>query len=242
MPPKKNLEDLYAQISDQLSTLTKQQEEKFENLTKLLEESKEEVATLKTTVETQSEEISALKRKVYDLEQHSRQYSIRAYNVEIEGNSSNPNNVVAQLYRKALLPILQGAVTRGRLNSIPDCDSIIETAHTLPGKDGKPKPIICRFYSRRIRTIILQCRKEFSPRAQPVANSRRPPPFLYPVYEDMASEAHRLLQQLIAHRDIAAAWVAGGTIRFRLSDSDNIFKVSSVFDTVDDIVIKAKNN
>ncbi len=241
MPPKKNLEDLYTQISDQLTTLTKQQEEKFENLTKLLEESKEEVASLKTTVENQSEEISTLKKKVHDLEQHSRQYSIRVYNVEIEGNASDPNNVVNQLYRKALLPILQGAVTSGRLNSVPDCDSIIETAHTLPGKEGKHKPIICRFFSRRIRTIILQCRKDSAPRAPPITNSHRPPPFLYPIYEDMASEAHRLLQQLLAHQDVTAAWVTGGTIRFKISDSDSIFRVTSVFDKVDDIVVKAKN-
>ena len=242
MPPKKNTDEIVAQISDQLTALSKQQEEKFEKLEKLLEESKDEIKKLKETINNQDVEITGLKQRVHDMEQRSRQYSIRAYNVDIEGNASDTNNVVEQLYNKALLPILRGAVTKGRLRNVPECDDIIETAHTLPGKEGRAKPIICRFYSRRIRTIILQCRKEFAPRAAGVpSGSRRPPPFLYPIYEDMAAESHRFLQQLSANNNVASAWVTGGTIRFRLKDSENICRVNSVFESSDDVVAKAMN-
>ncbi len=229
-------------IHEQLNTLTKQQEEKFEKLEKMLEESRKEVDTLKTTVETLNETVAALKTKVFDLEHHSRLYSIRAFNIEIDGNSADTTHVTEQLYTKALLPILRGAVSCGRLKSIPDCDSIIEIAHVLPGKEGKPKPIICRFYSRRIRTLILQCRKEYAPRANTPGPSRRPPPYLYPLYEDMAAEAHHLLQQLKANEEVSTAWVSGGTIRFKIKEIDTVFRVNSVFDKIETIIAKAKNS
>jgi len=71
-----------------------------------------------------------------------------------------------QVYDKALLPILKGAVDRGLLHSVPQCEQLLETAHILPARnDSKPKPVIARFYSRNMRNLMFQLKKDFAPKA-----------------------------------------------------------------------------
>jgi hypothetical protein len=101
--------------------------------------------------------------------------------------------VMDTVYKKALLPILEGAKAKGLLKKIPEFDEILETAHILPAKDnGRPKPIICRFYSRNMRAMIFRLKQEFAPSnpqptSRPSTNTHYTPKksYLYPIYEDL---------------------------------------------------------
>jgi hypothetical protein len=110
---------------------------------------------------------------------HQRSFNIRIFNFHLEGESNDTRNVMNQVYEKIMTPVLEGAVSKGRLAAVPAVDSLLETAHILPGKEGKPKPIICRFFNRFHRMLFLQLKKEFAPRGQPKSPSRSPP-YLYP--------------------------------------------------------------
>jgi hypothetical protein len=35
---------------------------------------------------------------------------------------------------------------------------------------------------------------------------------------------------------VASAWTVSGTVRFKLENNDRIFKVTSIYDTVDDLI------
>ncbi len=63
------------------------------------------------------------------------------------------------VYQKALLPILEGALSSKVIKRIPAYDELLETTHILPAKNkDRPKPIIARFYSRNmapVRQFIL---------------------------------------------------------------------------------------
>jgi hypothetical protein len=138
------------------------------------------------------------------------------------------------LYSKALLPILQGALQKGDLSSIPSCDQLLETAHILPGKDGRPKPIIARFYSRNDRATIFKWKKDYAPRAPTVAPGSRfkSPKMLYPIYEDLTKENFSFMKTLAADSRVAACWSTGGQIRYKTTSSEVPQKVPNIFSPI----------
>lgn len=250
MPPKKNpsLEELVAALSDKLDTLTTSQNERFDNIDKSLEEIKTENQQLKKDVTTLQEENSFLKQKLQNLEQHSRSTNIRVLNLEIEGITDNYDSLVDQVYEKVLQPILTGAVTEGRLKTLPPRERLITSAHFLPGKDNKPKPIIVRLQNGVYRSIILQSQRKYGVRSdqpqhrsatrstQPPRDAARPAPLLHPVFEDSTAEMYRFKQMLAGRDDVAAAWIAGGSIRYKLVDSEVVKKVRSIYDPIESII------
>ncbi len=240
MPPKKaSLEELVAALTDKLDTLstqlTTQQTEHFEKMEELVKGLKDENTKLKTTVDTLQEENNMLKSKLLNIEQHSRRNNIRIFNFKVEGDEQDCEALGDQIYERALLPILRGAVSKGRLREIPSRNRLICSAHLLPGKEGKPSPIICRLVNNFFRTVILQCRREFAPRGM-VSAPGRAPPYSYPIFEDVASEIFRYSQRLAAADGVDAAWIAGGVIRYRRTGSDTILIVKSIFTTVEELL------
>ncbi len=240
MPPKKaSLEELVTALSDKLDSLSTQlstqQTEHFDEMKKLVKGLKDENIKLKTTVDTLQEENQTLKSKLLNMEQHSRRNNLRVFNFEVDGDARDCEALGDQVYERALLPILQGAVAKGRLREVPTRSRLICSTHLLPGKEGKPSPIICRLIKNFFRTVILQCRKEFAPRGIASVPGRNPP-YRYPIFEDVATELFRFSQQLAASDGVDAAWIAGGVIRYRRSGSDAIHKVKSIFTPIEELL------
>ena len=241
MPPKKaTLEELVSALSDKMdeltTKLTTQQTEHAEKMETLVKGLKTEITELKSTVNTLQEENTQLKSKLLNIEQHSRRNNLRIFNFEVNGDPRDYDSLGDQLYEKALLPILRGAVAKKRIREVPPRDKLIISAHPLPGKDGKPKPIICRLRNNYYRTIILQCKKEFAPRNPSSPTPNCAPLYRYPIFEDVAAELFRYSQQLAAHASVEAAWIVGGSIRYRLSGSDSVQRVKSIFTPVNELL------
>jgi hypothetical protein len=38
------------------------------------------------------------------------------------------------------------------------------------------------------------------------------------------------------HERVVSAWTVSGVIKFKVKDSDTVFKVSSIYDTVEDVI------
>jgi hypothetical protein len=110
---------------------------------------------------------NALENRIIQLEQHHRSWSARALNIPLSKEEETDNTAVAnKVYNLLLLPILKGAVDKKLLQYIPTVDQLLETAHILPGKEGEPKPIIMRFYSRNIKEAIFKLKKFYAPREE----------------------------------------------------------------------------
>jgi hypothetical protein len=143
------------------------------------------------------------------------------------------------LYNKALLPILQGAHRQGAIGTIPSCSQLLETAHILPGQSGRPKPIIARFYSRNLRSIIFKFKKDHAPRTPSTTTQKsthRLPRFSYPIYEDLTRDTFICLKALSADTRTSACWTVSGHIKYKLNNSNDIKKVSSIYSSVDSII------
>ena len=100
-----------------------------------------------------------LQAKLNKLEQYNRSWSVRILGMPIPSEEeTEPEKVMKHLYDKLLRPILEGAVKKGLLSSIPPVDDILETAHVLPGK-MEVKPIIARFFTKKHPVPGLQAQE-----------------------------------------------------------------------------------
>ncbi len=61
-----------------------------------------------------------------------------------------------------LYSLLEGAVSKHLLHTIPSAEQLLEVVHVLPGKPGQPKPVIMRFYNRNTRDICFRMKKFFA--------------------------------------------------------------------------------
>jgi len=138
---------------------------KLESMEQLLKASNAKVLSLETKVLSLETEVTAkdktimeLRGKANSLEQYNRKWSIRINDLHLpHADETETKDVMQTVYDKVLLPIFQGAVSSGLLKTIPDCNSVLETAHILPAKSNdRPKPIIARFYSRNILLLHQQ--------------------------------------------------------------------------------------
>jgi len=158
---------------------------------------------------------------------------VRIAGVHLPAEESNdPIKVMSHVYQQALLPILRGAVDKGLLNDVPPVHQLLETAHILPARDsGKPKPIIARFYSRNLRAMVFQLKKEFGVKTSGSSTSLK-----FPIYEDLTKTTFQLLRALADDQRTGAVWSVGGVIKYKLAGSSEVKKVACVLDTVDDIL------
>ncbi len=159
------------------------------------------------------------------------------------GDDTDTDTVMKTIYQKALLPILEGALSSKLLKRIPAYDELLETAHILPAKnDNRPKPIIARFYSRNMRAMIFRLKKEFSPYEPATTDTssrhykagRRT--FKYPIYEDLTKDTYNLLQALLKDERTGPVWTVSGNILYKLAGETTIKKVSSIYDSVEKIL------
>jgi hypothetical protein len=58
----------------------------------------------------------------------------------------------------------------------------------------------------------------------------------YSIFEDLTALNFKQLQAIKQHEDVTSAWTVNGTIKFKVKNSENIYKVSSIFDTVESIL------
>jgi len=256
MPPKakedKKEEIDFKQLFDNVNQILRQQNvhttklDEMEALLKATQEEnhklREENIELRTALAQCTSEAERLRSKTHALEMHNRSFSVRINKYKVLGDETNLFNVRDQVYEKVFLPILEGARQSGKLETVPAAPELIEMAHVLPSREGATKPIICRFTSRILKSVIMSCKKDYAPRegtgaAAAAARQGRPPPMRYPIVEDLTRETYRKMVELGRDERVASCWSVGGHLRFRLnSDPNTVKKVVSVFDTVGEIL------
>jgi hypothetical protein len=233
----RSMEEIQEEMNTKLSLLT----EKLEGIEAELKAVSKENSALKVTIRNQEDQIAAMKDDLNIKEQYTRLWSVRILNVRLPpGQETNTRVVMDTIYNELLLPILRGAVEKGEISNIPTCLELLETAHILPGK-GPNKPIIARFFSRYWRSLVFRYRRDYAPKEDSPStstrgNSTRSPRPKHSLFEDLTTANFRQLQSFKQSDRIASVWSVNGVIRFKVKDCDTVFKVTSLYDTVESII------
>ena len=194
---------------------------------------------------TRDSEIFGLRQKVNALEQYQRSWSVRILNVPIPKEDSQDNlKVMQHVFNLALLPILKGAVD---MKLLIREDAPGNCPH--PALQGRqPSAVIARFYTRNLRSLIFQLKKDHAPRlpstqqptvAQPGAKPSMGK-YAYPIYEDLTKINFNLMRELSSREEVFACWSVAGNLRYRLKNDTTVRKVKSVFSSVDSILANRK--
>jgi DNA-binding Lrp family transcriptional regulator len=224
--------DKLDEILERLSSLDSI-EAKLERMEKVLEAVKEENRSLKETVINQDKKIVELKDRLNNLEQHGRSFSIRVNNLALDGvDEREPTAVIKKVYDQVFMPILQGAVSKAAISQAPSCYEMIEMAHPLPGRGDKPKAIIVRFFNRNIKSLLFRHRKEFAVKTGDGPRAR----YAFPFHDDLTKDSFVKMKQMQDNPRVQSCWSAGGSLRYKLVESDVIRRVPSVYMTNDEIL------
>ena len=237
------MEEMQAEMNSKLTTLM----EKFEILEASLVAVSREKETLKVTVAEQAVELAELRNSLNEREQYARSWSMRILNIPVpSGNETDTRCVMQAVYDNLIHPILEGARVKGDIVHVPDCETLLETAHILPGKSEGHKPVIARFFSRYWRNLVFRNRKEFSPRetstssTAPSSSTRssgvRTARMRFPFFEDLTKATFTKLSSIKQQERVLSAWTVNGSIRFKLRDNNTIFCVPNIQESFENII------
>jgi hypothetical protein len=221
---------------------------RFDKLEKMWSETQQENKALRVALQEKERELVNIRERMNDQEQYHRSWSIRVLNLQIpQADATDPTKVMQALYNKILMPIFQGAVDQGLLQSIPPVSQVLETAHILPAKPNTISPIIARFYSRNIRALVFRLKKDFAPRQEPPQqpNTRRSAPqqqqelrgkYKYLIFEDLTRLNFNKMRAISQREEVEACWSVSGQLKYKLKNDNNVRKVKSIFANIDDIL------
>ena len=250
------------EIKRLLSELADSTKKEFASLSKLITDQSKEIEALKILVKEKDEllmrlesDLNSLKidQKKFKLERETRDrnYSIRIFGLDIEGDNTNVVNVLQNVYDRTIYPILELAVKNNEIKSVPPVESLLEYGHILPNKTSKtnipglasdkpasPSPIIIRFFSRLYRSLVFKYKKDFLNSTSPAGGTmqtrfgtRRPGdnPRVY-IVEDLPIDTYQMMKKMIADDKYKKVWTINGQIRYVLeAKPESVIKIKDVY-------------
>jgi hypothetical protein len=189
---------------------------------------------------------------VYELQNvvNTREQELRGLSVRISGMPYTDEEKAAtdgkflskKVYDKLLLPILNSAKSKNHIERIPSLASTIQHCYRVGATaartgTGAPPPIVLKFTTEATRLTILKNKRNGIP--SPPQDEKDLGILRYNITEDLTPPCYRLMKELNKHEDIAKVWTVDGRIRLLKKGSQTVFRVRSVFDSVESIVSKA---
>ena len=58
----------------------------------------------------------------------------------------------------------------------------------------------------------------------------------FPFFEDLTRATFKKLGDIKNQERVVSAWTVNGSIRFKIKDNNNVFRVSSINESIDDII------
>ena len=194
----------------------------------------------------QREEINDLKFQLNVMQQGERSCNLRVLGLNIPTEDitalGQSRATMKKVYDRLLKPILTAAKAKNAIDTIPKFDNVLASAHLAgkPTRDAQgrtmPAPIIIKFFSPELRTVILKHKKASLP--APLDSERAAGVRKFLLAEDLTKANLDVFKRLIAHKRIGTVWTIGGCARFVLAEDENkhVYRASSPYLSVDEIL------
>ncbi len=216
---------------------------KVNSFDKLFSEQQEKISKLEKDVKTLKTKLHVLKNTVNAREQEDRSLNLRISGVAFTAEEkANPSSINKLVYDRVLLPIINLAKTNKILERAPTLANTITSAYRVRASSAltgtaSPPPVIVRIATDQLRLAILQSKRRGTP--PPLPSEVDLGIRSISVQEDLTPPTYKMLREIKRREEVHSAWTIAGRIRFRLTGSDRIHHVRSVFDSVEDIISAA---
>jgi hypothetical protein len=250
-PPVRNIamEEAVAKLLEQNANINSKLETlcgilpKIEEIDSKIQSLMSENAALRKEVADRDTKIDHLTSQVNKMDQASRASSLRILGLPI--TTSTPQAAIPEIVHKAIiLPCLEAAIAKGEISaqfaSLPP-HLIISNVFSLPAKKDNPSsPVILKLASELVRGIIFRHKKDALPKLTDLSTNRVRNQFS--VFEDLSPHNHAIFRVFAEDPRVKSAWTYSGQVRFKIHDSETIYKVKEATDTYDSIVVRPAHN
>jgi hypothetical protein len=207
-------------------------------LTNLQEENtvlRQEVASLRTDIEKKDDRIAALSEQVNRLDQNARATSVRIFGLDVSSTTTQADLRNA-VFTNIIQPVLETAKENGDVPSTahPHPHLLIDNVFVLPSKKNTPPPVILKLSSQYLRNLIFAHKKAALPKLLDLATNKQRNKFS--IYEDLSPGNYAVFRSFADDQRVRSVWSYGGQVRFKVHDSEQVFKVRSTNDTFDSLV------
>jgi len=189
---------------------------------------------LREELATKDKVISTLSEQVNRLDQAARSASLRILGLPIT-NTTPSSDVQKIVFNEVIHPVFEAAKKAGELpNATFAPYFLINNAFAIPAKNGASCPVIVTLSSQYLRNLIFKHKKTALPSIHDPIQKRDRPKYL--VYEDLSPANFQQLRAIASDKDkVKSVWSFGGQLRFKLHDSETVYKVKSLGDTVESL-------
>jgi len=181
--------------------------------------------------------ISRHSDQLNNCEQSLRSTSIRILGLPVKKDASTLS-IIDAVYDNILQPVLAAAKVKGELSEHPSRRFMIDSAFAIPSKNPASCPVIVKFSSSFIRNLVFSYKNDVLPKGpDPATNKIRQK---FAIFEDLTPANFAHFRSLADDPRTTSIWTYNGQVKFRIKDSENIYRARSLADTVDSL-IKPKN-
>ena len=190
---------------------------------------------LRADLVARDEKIQSLTDQLNRLDQSTRSNSLRILGLPVTTQSSTAK-IIDTVYKEILLPTIEAAKRAGDLpeQTVLSPYAIISNAFAIPAKNNTSSPVILKLNSELIRSIVFKHKKEALPTHLDTATNRVRNK--YSVFEDLSPATHAQFRTFQDDIRVKSVWSYGGQVRFKLQDSETVYKAKSLSDTYDSLV------
>jgi outer membrane murein-binding lipoprotein Lpp len=195
----------------------------------------QENQALRADLAARDVKIQTLTDQLNRLDQSSRSNSLRILGLPITTQSPT-SRIIDTVYKEILLPTLESAMQAGDIpeNAVLSPYAIISNAFAIPAKNSNSSPVIVKLNSELIRSIVFKHKKAALPTHLDTATNRVRN--TYSVFEDLSPATHAQFRAFQDDIRVKSVWSYGGQVRFKLQDSETVYKAKSLSDTFESIV------
>jgi len=178
--------------------------------------------------------ISRHSEQINNCEQALRSTSIRILGLPVK-KDDNAMSILNTVYDTILHPVLVAAEQKGELDApFPSRRFLIDSAFAIPAKNPASCPVIVKFSSAFVRNLVFSYKNDSLPKMpDPISHRMRPK---FAIYEDLTPANFAHLRSLTEDPRTTTIWTFNGMVKFRVKDSEVIYRSRSLTDTVDSIL------
>jgi hypothetical protein len=242
-PPSSDMERaLLEKLSDKLDAMSAQmviqsaqlttQLAKSDKMEAVILELRSEMASVLSASKAKDDIINKHVDQINNCEQALRSSSLRILGLPLKRDST-PIKIIDTIFDCILQPILETAKARGEIGEYPSRRFLIDSAFTIPSKTPLSCPVIVKLSSVFIRSLIFSYKNDVLPKV-PDPNSNRLR-YKYGIYEDLTQANFSQFRTFAEDQRTTTIWTYNGQIKFRMRDSEAIYRVRSLHDTINSI-------
>ena len=172
--------------------------------------------------------------QINNCEQALRATSIRILGLPVKKDDSSLT-ILNTVYDTILHPVLIAASQKGELDlPFPSRRFLIDSAFAIPSKNPASCPVIVKFSSAFVRNLVFSYKNDALPKIpDPISHRTRAK---FAIYEDLTPANFAHLRTLTEDPRTTTIWTYNGMVKFRIKDSEVIYRSRNLTDTVDSIL------